>query len=298
MRDGDETTKDSPSNSSANSRLLSVYGYLDYRRYLKDYYEFRKDGQHGYSYRAFSKAAGFTSPNILKLVIEGERNISPEAVPKFVKALHLKGQMADYFSTLVRMNQARTDADKEYYFAILQKLTPQAKRRQLEAEGLRYLSHWLYPVLREMVALPDFRDDPYWISRRLNSQVTPQEITGALQFLLKESYLERDQQGRLVAKDNMVLTHDEVKSLAIRNYHRQMLDQAKQSLESLALTEREFGALTFVLPEGSLSELKYKLKTFRRDLHTWAMQATDKSGGDMVVQVNLQMYPHSKKVAP
>jgi uncharacterized protein (TIGR02147 family) len=96
----------------------------------------------------------------------------------------------------------------------------------------------------------------------------------------------------------MVLSSDEVRSLAIRNYHRQMLDQAKESLENLPIEEREFGALTFVLPEAALAELKYKLKTFRRDMHTWAMQVAEEQGGDIVVQLNAQMYPHTKKVTP
>lgn len=277
-------------------RSLSIYGYTDYRLYLRDFYDFRKDGQHGYSYRTFSKTAGFSSPNILKLVIDGDRNISPEATQKFIKALGLKGPMADYFATLVRMNQAKSDADKEHHFNILQRLTPQANRRDLNLESLKYLSHWLHPAIREMCGLPDFRDDPYWIARRLTGKASVAEITQALQFLLKEGFIEK-QDGRFVAKDNMVLSSDEVKSLAVRNYHRQMLDQAKEALENLPMEEREFGALTFVLPEAALTELKYKLKTFRRDLHTWAMQVAADDGGELVVQVNSQMYPHSRKVA-
>ncbi len=280
----------------AGDKVLSVYGYTDFRAYLRDFYEFRKDGQHGYSFRAFSKSAGFTSPNILKLVIEGERNISPDATQKFIKALGLKGQMAEYFDALVRMNQARADADKEHYFNLLQKLTPQAKRRDLNVEGLKYMSHWLYPVIREMVALEDFRDDPYWIARRLNGKASIPEITQALQFLVKEGFIEKVD-GRFVPKDNMVLSSDEVKSLAIRNYHRLMLEQANYSLENLPLEEREFGALTFVLPEAALEELKYKMKLFRRELHTWAMQVAEEHNGEIVVQVNAQMYPHTRKVS-
>jgi uncharacterized protein (TIGR02147 family) len=291
---GERRIEDAP--KVVADKTLSVYGYTDYRAYLRDFYEFRKDGQHGYSYRAFSKAAGFTSPNILKLVVEGSRNISPEATQKFIKALNLKGQMAEYFSTLVRMNQAKTDADKEYYFAILQKLTPVGKRRDLNAESLKYVSHWLYPVLREMVSLAEFRDDPYWISRRVHGKASVQEISAALQWLIKEGFIEKGE-SKWVAKDNMVLTSDEVRSLAIRNYHRQMLEQAKECLESLPIEEREFGALTFVLPEAALAELKYKMKQFRRDLHTWAMQVAEEKGGEIVVQVSSQMYPHTRKVS-
>jgi uncharacterized protein (TIGR02147 family) len=276
-------------------KTLSVFGSTDFRAYLQDFYACRKDGTRGYSFRAFSKAAGFTSPNILKLVIDGERNISPEATQKFIKALGLKGQMAEYFATLVRMNQAKSDADKEYYFAILQKLTPQAKRRDLSAESLKYLSHWLYPVIREMVSLKDFRDDPYWIARRVIGTSSTTEIGQALQFLLKEGFIEKTD-GKCTPADNMVLSSDEVRSLAIRNYHRAMLDQAKESLENLPVEEREFGALTFVLPEAALAELKYKMKNFRRELHTWAMQIAEEQGGEIVVQVNSQMYPHTRKV--
>lgn len=279
----------------STEKVLSVYGYTNYRAYLKDYYEFRKDSQRGYSFRAFSKMAGFTSPNILKLVIDGERNLSPESIQKFIKALNLKGQMCEYFATLVKMNQAKSDADKEYYYAILQKLTPEAKKRDLNPESHKYLSHWLFPVIREMTALKEFRDDPYWISRRIYGKATINEITQALQFLQQEGFVEKHD-GRLIMKDNMVLSSDEVKSLSIRNYHRQMLEQAKESLESIPVEEREFGAVTFSIPESAVLELKYKLKQFRRDLHTWAMQVTEDKGGELIIQVNAQMYPHTKKV--
>jgi len=283
--------------SRTKVKVLTVYGYTNFRAYLKDFYEFRKDSQRGYSYRAFSKSAGFTSPNILKLVIDGERNISPDATQKFIKALSLSGQMADYFATLVKMNQAKSDSDKEYYFSILQKLTPQAKKRELNSESHKYLSHWLYPVIREMTTLKEFREDPYWISRRIYGKASINEISQAIQFLTQEGFVEKID-GKLVMKDNMVLSSDEVKSLAIRNYHRQMLDQAKDSLENIPVEEREFGAVTFTIPESAIQELKFKLKQFRSELHTWAMQVVEDKGGELIIQVNAQMYPHTKKVLP
>ena len=283
------------SNVEVKDKVFIVYGYTNFRTYLRDFYEFRKESQRGYSYRAFSKSAGFTSPNILKLVIDGERNISPEATQKFIKALSLAGQMADYFATLVKMNQAKSDADKEYYYSILQKLIPQSKKRDLNTESHKYLSHWLFPVIREMTTLKEFRDDPYWISRRLYGKASINEISQAIQFLVQEGFVEKID-GKLTMKDNMVLSSDEVKSLSIRNYHRQMLEQAKESLENIPVEEREFGALTFTIPESAVQELKFKLKQFRGELHSWAMQVAEDKGGELIIQVNAQMYPHTKKV--
>jgi uncharacterized protein (TIGR02147 family) len=274
---------------------LEVFGYTDFRTYLKDYYERRKSSQKGYSFRAFSKAAGFSSPNFLKLVIEGARNISPDATEKFIVALGLKNKMAEYFRVLVKMNQAKDDREKEDCFYQLRKLTPFARRRDLNAENLQYLSNWLYPVIREMISLGEFRDDPYWISRRINFDVNTTDVSNALQFLIKEKFIERDSNGKWIAKDDMVLSSDEVRSLAIRNYHRSMMDRAKESLERLEIAQREFGAVTFVIPDSSIDELKKKLKDFRSDLHAWAVQSSREAAGDTVIQVNFQMFPHTHK---
>ncbi|MBF0443026.1 MAG: TIGR02147 family protein [Oligoflexales bacterium] len=277
------------------TKVLSIYGYTDYRKYLKDYYHFRKDNHKGYSYRLFSKSGNFSSPNILKLVIDGERNLSTKSVEGFITALNLEGQMAEYFRNLVKMNQADNDDEKSYHYDQLIKLTPNAKKRELGTDTVEYLSHYLYPVLREMIQLDGFREDPYWIAQRLIGDFSVNDIMKALSFLEKHGFIKRDENGKLAATDNMVASSDEVKSLAIRQYHRKILEQAKEILSNLEIEDREFGALTFLLPESSFEELKYKLKEFRQNLHLWAMQISSDKSCDSVIQVNLQMYPQTKR---
>jgi len=85
---------------------ISIFEYDDYRAYLRDLYEhLKKTGTH-FSYRSFSSKAGFRSPNILKLVIDGKRNLSPQSVQKFARALNLKKDEAEFFRILVNLNQA------------------------------------------------------------------------------------------------------------------------------------------------------------------------------------------------
>ena len=62
---------------------VRVYDFLDYRAYLRAYYEAAKRTQRSFSFRSFSKLAGLRSPNFLKLVIEGERNLGADSVPRF-----------------------------------------------------------------------------------------------------------------------------------------------------------------------------------------------------------------------
>lgn len=276
-------------------QVLSIYGFTDYRKYLEAFYHHKKEGPKGYSYRTFSKMAGFTSPNILKLIIMGERNLSASSTDKFIKGLGLNGKMSEYFRVLVRFNQAKDIDSKAELYQKLIHLTPVAKRRQLDEASMEYLSHWLFPVLREMVMLGDFNDEPYWISRRLRGNATIKQITYALGFLKEQGFIEKQKDGRYMPKDRLVLSTDEVESLAIRRYHKQMLEQSVSALDVIPLGEREFGALTFLLPAEALDELKGKLKEFRKNIHQWAIRELGENDQGQVVQINIQMYPQTKE---
>ena len=277
------------------SALNKVFGYTDYRKYLEDFYEFKKSSGRGFSYRQFSKSCGFSSPNFLKLVISGERNLSLDSIEKILGFLSLPEQEDQYFRILVRLNQEANSEVKSIYYEDLKALTPHRQRRDLNTESVEYLSHWLYPVIREMASLPGFKDDPYWIARRLTGRTSPKEIRKALTFLLTHGFIEKNSDGYKVL-DRVVLSSDEIKSLAVKRYHHNALDQAQEALEDLDLNEREFGALILILPEEALTELKGKLKAFRKELHDWAVsQSIEEKGQAQVVQYNFQMFTQSRK---
>ncbi|MCB0414587.1 MAG: TIGR02147 family protein, partial [Bdellovibrionales bacterium] len=67
--------------------------YTDYREYLQDFYQYKKklfkNEIRGYTYAHFSAAANIKSPNYLKLIIDGKRNLSKEMIQKFSRALEL-----------------------------------------------------------------------------------------------------------------------------------------------------------------------------------------------------------------
>ena len=65
--------------------------YTDYRLYLKDFYEYKraltKTSLRPYSYATFAASADIKSPNYLKLIIDGQRNLSREMAVKFARAM-------------------------------------------------------------------------------------------------------------------------------------------------------------------------------------------------------------------
>src|ERR1043166_5840097 len=95
---------------------VRVYDFLDYRAYLRAHYEAAKRTQRSFSFRSFAKLAGLRSPNFLKLVIEGDRNLGADSVPRFCVALGLEGPEAEFFADLVAFNQASSLAEKNRAF--------------------------------------------------------------------------------------------------------------------------------------------------------------------------------------
>ncbi|HEY5958371.1 MAG TPA: TIGR02147 family protein, partial [Polyangiaceae bacterium] len=96
----------------ATNQRVSVFDYLDYRAYLRDNYAERKANEYGFSHRAFSKRAGLRSTNYLKLVMDGERNLTPEMAHQFAAGCGLVKAAAEYFCELVAMNQADSAAER------------------------------------------------------------------------------------------------------------------------------------------------------------------------------------------
>ncbi len=74
-----------------------IFEYSSYRDYLRDLYSYLKASRPYFSYRYFAAKAGFNSPNFLKLVIDGKRNLSSDSVKRFATALKLERDELAFF---------------------------------------------------------------------------------------------------------------------------------------------------------------------------------------------------------
>src|SRR5262245_48288283 len=84
--------------------------FTDYRHYLREFYDYKRhQTRHSlrpYSYATFAAGADIRSPNYLKLIMDGQRNLSADMARKFAKALALDKQDTEEFMALVDYTQA------------------------------------------------------------------------------------------------------------------------------------------------------------------------------------------------
>ncbi len=269
----------------------NIFEYLDYREYLRDYYEAGKENLSAFSYRYLARLAGFSSPNFFKLVMDGDRNLSSVSVEKFANALKLGHEEKRFFEDLVAFNQAESVEERNEAFEQLAASQRFRRARRIDSSMFEYLSRWYHPVIRELAAREDFREDPEWVAERLNPQVPVDKVADSLELLLEMGLLQREADGTVTRGNPSLTTGHEVRSLAIGNYHRQMLARAEESIESIDRSLRDISALTVCIDPENVDDLKERIHAFRETL----LDLCDRDENPHTVfQMNFQLFPLSE----
>jgi uncharacterized protein (TIGR02147 family) len=266
----------------------NLFAFLDYRRYLALWFEWKKTANPRFSHRAFARMAGLRSPSLLLHVIDGQRNLTPVTTEGFSRALAHTGEEKDFFAHLVRFQQAETIDERNQALAHLTATRRFRDAHHLEGEGFRFLSHWYYPVIHEMARCTGFRPDPAWIARACKPRITPAQARQALDELLSLGLLV-EEVGHLRPKDASVVTPHEVEGLAVANYHTGMIDRARDALTEVASEDRHYLGVSVAIPPSLMPRLKEELNRFQERLLDLCDGA--EASRERVVQLNLQLFP-------
>lgn len=261
-----------------------VLNYTNYRQFLQDWHAFRKSADPKFSLRAFADKARFSSHGHLKYVLDGRRNLSKKTLLKLAKALELSGPQEDYFEKLVFFNQAGTLEEKNHFY---QKLLAYGKFKRLDADQLQVFEEWYHTVIRELVPLDGFRNSPQWIGNRLQPKITAHAAEASLRLLLERKLIAKTANG-FRQTDRSITTDDEIRSIAVKRFHTQMIQLALQSLNQLPAASRDISSVTFPIRRADFPKLKKHLQFMRKELRNFAAEG---ESGEDIVQVNIQLFP-------
>jgi uncharacterized protein (TIGR02147 family) len=268
-----------------------IFDYTDYREFLKDMFTFKKETMPSYSYRYFSRLAGFSSPNFLKLVMEGQRNLTNTSVAGIAKGFKLKKPERDFFENLVFMNQATDHAEQDHYYRKMISAKSHGKIKAIETARYEYFSRWYLPVIRELVIFGDRKMTAEQIAEKLYPAVRVKDVETALGRLESLGLILKDEQGQWQQADALLSTGPEVQSLLITNFHKEMIRLAEESITRHPAKTRDITALTISMKKNRMAELKQKIADFRKDI--LKEFATDEDS-DQVMQINIQAFPLTK----
>jgi uncharacterized protein (TIGR02147 family) len=277
--------------------------YLNYRTYLNDFYVYRKkiskNDLRPYNYQFFSAAANIKSPNYLKMIIEGRRNLSEDMIGKFARALGFSKDQMEEFRILVRMNQSEDTSERNIFLKTLSEYRVEQKLKsgEIDRRAWEKIPNWTAWVILAIVDQPAAQVRMGDLRVLLRDKASEDEIEKAVSGLLGSGQLSRDSRGIIRKGKAHSETPEDVPVALVRKLQAQLMYLGLESLYQDAPTDREFGSLTLNLTKAEFDDVKFKLRQIRKVIHKDASIARMKTPGERVYQLNIQLFPVTDKIA-
>jgi uncharacterized protein (TIGR02147 family) len=277
--------------------------YMDYRKYLGDFYAYKRDQTkkdiRPYSYQMFSAAANIKSPQYLRLIIEGKRNLSLDMVSKFAKALNLQKEQTEELKNLVNYTQATDPSERNRYLKELmeKRVNQQIKSGEIDSKAWEKVPGWVAWILYSMVDQKNVSFEVSQLKQLLGEKATLDEVQEALKKLLVSGELVKDPETGVMKKARPIMENAENIPVAlVKKLQAELLYLGMESLFQDDHTEREFGTVTLSLTENEFEEIKFKLRQMRKQLTKDNSIARSQTEGDRIYQLNIQLFPVTKRV--
>jgi uncharacterized protein (TIGR02147 family) len=279
--------------TSKQDLIPKVQNFLSYRKYISEWFEYKKRQRTGFSHRGVSKKLGLTSPNFILLVIKGERNISMELAAKLSELMGHNELEQEYFLSLIRLEQASQSSEKLDAQKILLRLARKISTSVMQTSQMEVISSWQYMLVRECVFFPDFKPEPVYISEKLDGLVSLEEAEGAIATLIKGGFWKQDGHGSWLPQEPVLDTGNGIfKEALINQLHSQTLNKWATWMDDLEPSQRELGLLYIPMNKEKIPELKERIRQFQDEIIGWLQ---DEKNPDQMVQLGTYLIPLKKK---
>lgn len=271
--------------------MNSILQYQDYRRFLQDYYDWKKRTS-VFSWRDFSRMAGFTSPVFLKQVCEGKANLGKKATVKVADAFGFVGIERDYFFNMVQYAQAKTDEKRRYAFAEMDSIASANRLVHVGTDAYKYYDSWVHPVVRELApAMPGAM--PKEIAQKCLHEVSAKEVKDSIDFQVEAGLLKKTGPGVYEQTDKLLAGDTQLMALAVRSMNRQMAQFAAETLDSVPADERFVSGITMGVSDDAFGKIVEVLRKCREQVQSIIFN-DDKV--ERVLRLNLQLFPLTHKI--
>lgn len=279
--------------------MKPIVEYLDYRVYMREFYEERKRTS-AFTWREFSKLSGFASSGYLKLVCDGKTRLRKAGAESVAKAMGLTGYQAEYFCCMVEFCDAQTNEEKQAAYGEMCRLADANKVRILGGEAYSYFSSWINPTLRELAPImPGVK--PLEMARMLCPSVPAAEVRYSLDQMVQMGLLRRiESEGRVTYEQADVginpvdnADHKAAINVAVRSMQKQFARLAADALDEFDGSERNLSGITMGLDRVAYERVATEMAKFRKKIESIVSEVKDY---DRVYRINLQMFPLTRKL--
>jgi uncharacterized protein (TIGR02147 family) len=259
------------------------------KEYLTAMIAWHKDSTSGFSIRKEVTRCGGISHTQVSRLGSGKRRLTRDLVEPLSRLLRLNGDERVYLDQWVKCEriEGRRSGATAYN---REEETPRRRLRKQTAQN-HLLNDWLNVYVKDAVKLNGFSPDPARLFQLLGGIAPPKRMGRSLEFLLREGFLRRTLEGKIVLNETLVTSSDGLPNSKIKSFHKQALAIARRNIDILSVEKRQEAAVVLHLNTESVLELKQLLKEFYARLLEFAEERPDDNEG--LYQVLLNFTPIS-----
>jgi uncharacterized protein (TIGR02147 family) len=275
--------------------MPELFDYLDYRKYLHDYFQAKKQSLPSWSYQHFAEQLGFKAKDFAYRVIKGKKNLSSDSILKVAQGLEFNSLQTQYFNTLVNCNQSKNIAEQELYFNLLNTIKTQGRTthpaQRLRQDQFQFYSQWYHSAVRSLIEMLGFQDDFKTLAASLTPRITARQAEASVTLLEKLGLIQKSSRGVYRATQKTITTGGDTRSILIPSYHKATIELSAKALDETPANQRDMSNLTLGISEKTFHRFSEQLRQFRKEL---LEQAEKDEEADRVYHLNLHFYPLSK----
>ncbi|MCT4643035.1 MAG: DUF4423 domain-containing protein [Bacteriovoracaceae bacterium] len=255
-----------------------------YRDILSCEFKNRKSLNKLYTLRAFARDLNLSASQ-LSNVMANKKGLSLEKALVCAQKIGLRGNEKELFLLYVEKEHAKR---KKVRLEAQKYLKTIAKYQNVCMSTFDIISEWYYFAILASLQISHEKKSSTWISKHLNLDLNT--VEHAL-VVLKKLCLVKEVTGHYEAIDNNFKTETDFPSMALRNSHKQSLQQAMNSLDEYSVEQRDITSMTMAIDPKKIPEAKRRIAKFRKELCEFLESGEKKS----VYNLNIQLHPLTSK---
>jgi uncharacterized protein (TIGR02147 family) len=270
--------------------VKTILESLDYREWLRELYEERKLDQPWYSLRLMGTKLGIDSAWLLR-IMQKEEHISLKSLSKVLDGLGLQGNERAYFEVMVHFARAKSEQEKKTHFEAMMQLRGVSTKTLVPLQFI-YFSSWHYSAI--FAAIGAFRVNQNFeeLGQLLTPSISKEQAQEAVALLETLGLVKLGDDGFYNRLHDHISTGPEVRSQAVRDFQKEMIRLASESLDRHPKEERDISALTINMSQQTLEDIREILRNARQSIKKRVDQDQET---DCCYQVNMQVFPIVRK---
>ncbi len=248
----------------------------DYRDFLRERFNDLKKERKTLSLQACAQRSGLSKSH-LQFLFKKERHITLDKFPGLAKALKLTSEEEYFTYLMICKNSSQNEYVKTHFENIMRRIRNQYVSIELEdpistsnqSIEKELYEDILYMILQSMVRLEDFKEDSKWIIESLPLEdLTEEKVISGLRFLEKVGAIERNKNGKLVAKEYLVFRPDPYDPKGFNVYTKAAEYTADLMQNPYKYSPSVYSSMALAMDEENLSKAeKLMIETHHRLCH-------------------------------